>query len=312
MIVKNIIVIILIFSNMDNILEQVILQSFQEEQNTFNQKQINNTESKNILSIFQQVKPAIGECNICYQEEQPCIQCYQCEFKYCSTCLGKIVSEFTKCSSCSCDLKNNYQKLIQKNSSKSKLTPPPPPPRTTYNIPSSTPSSTPSRTGFHNFDINDYLPDNAFDSDSNNDNSLNEYELEQLEQLKLLNNSHNSTRQNHITKPGKPYGFTITTDDINKMQIYTSSTSSNSYSNSNLFPIIINTQNLDNSFQSILKIYLCSIIDNTSSFTNKWSQISTAINKFNNQCNGLIGQPQSNIIQNKKKDLIKKIIDIVN
>ena len=93
-----------------SILNNIINQSFNEALNLNNNRIINTSEHNNVKSVFNKVKGIQSECNICYSDDL-CLQCYQCVFKYCETCLTKVISEFSKCSSCNCNLLNNYNKL---------------------------------------------------------------------------------------------------------------------------------------------------------------------------------------------------------
>jgi hypothetical protein len=97
-----------------NTLNNILNQSFQEELHKYNNRTINTSEAQQVNILFTKLKGITTDCNICYLETK-CIQCYQCEFKYCNECLTKIISEFTKCSACNCNLINNYKKLEDKN-----------------------------------------------------------------------------------------------------------------------------------------------------------------------------------------------------
>jgi hypothetical protein len=97
-----------------NTLENILNQSFQEEVNRHNNREISRSEENNVDSLFNSLEGINTECNICYSDEK-CIQCYQCEFKYCKVCMSKVISEFTKCSACQCNFINNYSLIKDKN-----------------------------------------------------------------------------------------------------------------------------------------------------------------------------------------------------
>ncbi len=94
-------------SNLINILNQ----SFNEDINKRNNTSISTVEHKKIKALYKKIKGFKSECNICYDEDCMCLQCYQCEFKYCETCLTKVISEFSKCSACQVSLINNYTEI---------------------------------------------------------------------------------------------------------------------------------------------------------------------------------------------------------
>ena len=97
-----------------NTLENILNQSFQEEINRYNNREISRTEENNVENLFNSLEGINTECNICYLDAK-CLQCYQCEFKYCKVCMSKVISEFAKCSACQCNLINNYSLINQKN-----------------------------------------------------------------------------------------------------------------------------------------------------------------------------------------------------
>ena len=98
-----------------NALNSILELSFNTSLNMNNIKEINISEKHNIKDMYNKLKGFTSECNICYSDDALCIQCYQCEFKYCETCLIKVVSEFSKCSACQVNLINSYKKLITVN-----------------------------------------------------------------------------------------------------------------------------------------------------------------------------------------------------
>ena len=99
------------FADITNILNQ----SFNEDINKRNNTSISTVEHKKIKALYTKIKGFKSECNICYDEDCMCLQCYQCEFKYCETCLTKVISEFSKCSACQVSLINNYTEIENTN-----------------------------------------------------------------------------------------------------------------------------------------------------------------------------------------------------
>ena len=97
-----------------DILNNILNQTFNDAINLNNNREINTSEHNNVKSLFTKIKGFKNECNICYSDEL-CLQCYQCEFKYCETCLTKVISEFTKCSACQVNLLDNYNKILDVN-----------------------------------------------------------------------------------------------------------------------------------------------------------------------------------------------------
>ena len=91
----------------ENDFERALAESFNNAYN--NNVPISTSEANNVNDIFvgNEVKT---ECIICYEEDSPCIKCFQCTAVYCKTCLTKIASESNKCI-CSIDIRNNYSKL---------------------------------------------------------------------------------------------------------------------------------------------------------------------------------------------------------
>ena len=96
---------------MDNEFERILAESFNNANN--NNVPISTSEANNVNDIFvgNEVKT---ECIICYEENIPCIKCFQCTAIYCKDCLTKIASDSNKCI-CSIEIKSNYSKLKKYN-----------------------------------------------------------------------------------------------------------------------------------------------------------------------------------------------------
>jgi hypothetical protein len=163
-------------------LDDIVNQSFQEEQNRFNNKKIKTGESNKVAKLFEEVQAIKTDCNICYNNSIECIQCYQCDFKYCQECLTKIISEFNRCSACSANFKDNYSQLKDKNKK----------------IPVSASSSKNTKTSRYN---DTYIT-------ASNEDLLSDYEIEQIAILLKIENFHlepnnKSTNKKNNTKNTK-------------------------------------------------------------------------------------------------------------
>ena len=95
----------------ENDFERALAESFNNAYNS--NVPISTSEANNVNDIFvgNEVKT---ECIICYEENIPCIKCFQCTAVYCKTCLTKIASDSNKCI-CSINFKNNYCNLKKYN-----------------------------------------------------------------------------------------------------------------------------------------------------------------------------------------------------
>ena len=95
----------------ENDFERALTESFNNAYN--NNVPISTSEANNVNDVFvgNEIKT---ECIICYEDNFPCIKCFQCTAVYCKTCLTKIASDSNKCI-CSIDIKNNYSKLKKYN-----------------------------------------------------------------------------------------------------------------------------------------------------------------------------------------------------
>ena len=95
----------------DNDFERALAESFNNAYN--NNVPISTSEANNVNDIFvgNEVKT---ECIICYEEDSPCIKCFQCTAVYCKICLTKIASESNKCI-CAITITTNYSKLKKYN-----------------------------------------------------------------------------------------------------------------------------------------------------------------------------------------------------
>jgi hypothetical protein len=98
---------------MDNDFERILAESFNNAANAYNNIPISTSEANNVNDIFvgNEVKT---ECIICYEDNIPCIKCFQCTAVYCKDCLTKIASESNKCI-CGIEIKSNYSKLKKYN-----------------------------------------------------------------------------------------------------------------------------------------------------------------------------------------------------
>jgi len=96
---------------MDDDFERILNETFNNSYN--NNIPISTSEANNVNDIFvgNEVKT---ECIICYEDNIPCIKCFQCTAVYCKVCLTKIASDSNKCI-CAIEIKSNYSKLKKYN-----------------------------------------------------------------------------------------------------------------------------------------------------------------------------------------------------
>ena len=306
-------------------LDDIINQSFREEQNRFNNKKIKTGESKNVAKLFNEVQVVSADCNICYEPECECIQCYQCDFKYCQECLKKIISEFNKCSACQANFKDNYEQLKEKNK-KNKNKP------INTSIKVSTINN--SSDSYNDYGNNDYSQD-----------LLSDYEIEQLAMLLQMENMHLNTNTKHTSNTNNS-SYTSNSGNTNNTSNSSNTNKTNNYldnefddeiescqfqnirpnarcnfdvqqnkdtneliytsNDSNLGPIIINYKLLDKYFQRTVFICLVELINKPDIFPNVWQTISAMIYNFTCNYNYLLHcknfQNQAFIYQ--KQDLI--------
>jgi hypothetical protein len=288
--------------------EDIINQSFIEEQNKYNNRQIDNSEEKNVDTLFKEINTINTDCNICYSEDN-CIQCYQCHFRYCKNCLIKVISEFKKCSACNIDFKNNYQSLKNKNKKITTTT-------TTTTTTSTSTSTKKSSTQYFDENIENYLLNEDIIED---DILINQIIIDNIISNRNMASTNASTRQkdnylkellnNEILpfdlktfKTDTKYNFKVNYDRKNHLQIYTSTKNS-------LSPIILNYKILDTYFQSTLRVYLIHILDYPNKFKEIWAQISILINNF---CNNYLNTDIKNNYEFEvhKKNLIEEINEL--
>ena len=96
-----------------NDLDRAFIQSFNDEYNKIMNREVSTSENTNVDNIFKYIN-INSECIICYDENVPCLKCYQCTANYCKICLTKIASDNNKCI-CGIDIKKNYNKIKKVN-----------------------------------------------------------------------------------------------------------------------------------------------------------------------------------------------------
>ena len=321
-------------------LDAIVNQSFLEEQARFNKKKIKTGESGNVAILFKEVQLIKTECNICYDDSAACIQCYQCDFKYCQECLGKVISEFNKCSACQANFKDNYEQLKTKN--KKKKAPPPP----------QRPQLQPAPSRQKSIAKNTKPQGKAIANLANEyeDLLLSDYEIEQiafLTQMESLNISNtktsatskkqnqsqiNNNRQNNnanadanqryldndfgedvepcqfqTVMPNAEYAFNVKLDRINNHLIYTTI-------RYNLYPIILNYKLLDKYFQRCIFFNLVELLNKPKIFINVWQNISAMLDSFYCNYNYIIELNEFNNPEfiYKKQDLLNTITQMVS
>jgi len=298
-------------------LDDIINQSFQDELNRFNNKKIKSGESNNVAKLFQEVQAIKTDCNICYENNAECIQCYQCDFKYCQECLTKVISEFTRCSACQANFKDNYAQIKHKNKKR----------------PISVLKS-------RSIDI----PKTDYANGNSNEDLLSDYEIEQFaillqmenihlepnnKKTKKINYTNNTSNSNSFSntnsyldnefddeiescqfqtvKPNSKYNFSVHLNKNNNEIIYTSN-------DKNLYPIILNYKLLDKYCQRSVFICLVELIDRQDIFLNVWQTIAGIIYNFTCNYNHLIQSKKFNnqAFLYQKQDLINTINQILS
>ena len=317
---------------LDSTLDYTINQSFEEELNRYNARKISTVEAKNVDDLFNILGGQQIECNICYTEDK-CLQCYQCEFKYCSDCLNKVISEFKKCSACQCDYKNCYEMIIDKNLknnlSQNKLLSQ----RQTNThinqknidnieyhleydidydidyelsvalensiISNNNKNSTNNQVGKNLLDdiMNYDIPDNKLYNTLKKKHELSSNIENYVEEL--INNEIMPFQMSSLRNENKTPNFKANYDRVKKILVY--------YAHDyNLPPIELGYKYFDTIFQTELRILLIKLLDYPNKFNNSWSRISTLFK------NAKLTKNDSD--KNKKQllDCVRKIIETKN
>jgi hypothetical protein len=307
-------------------LDDIINQSFQDELSNFNKKKVKSGESNNVAKLFQEVQLIRTDCNICYENNAECIQCYQCDFKYCQECLTKVISEFTRCSACNTNFKDNYTQIKNKNKKK----------------PTSILTAKSTKISKDN-----YANANASANANANQDLLSDYEIEQLTILLQMENIHlkpnnkkpkninyinNKSTQNtssnlnntlsyldnefddeieacqfQTVKPNSKYNFRVQQNTNSNELIYTSN-------DNNLYPIILNYKLLDKCFQRTVFICLVELVDKPNIFPNVWQTVASLISNFTCNYDYLIHNRniKNQTFLYQKQDLINTINQITS
>ena len=277
-------------------LDDIIEQSFQDEINRFNNKKVKSGEKNNVAELFKQVQVIKTECNICYNEAANCIQCYQCDFKYCAECLIKVISEFNKCSACQANFKDNYDQLKTKN-------------KKTASNKNNNNTHNNTHNNIHNnaqpklsANINKNISNSNYNNNLMND-LMSDYEIEQLTLLLQMDNIQIKPNAKCYAKSKvnkNKYLDNDFDDEIEACQFQTVGANPNSKSSYsfnvqhntdsyeliytcndyNLLPIRLNYKLLDKYFQRTVFICLAEIIYKPNIFPNIWQTISSMITDF--------------------------------
>ena len=320
--------------------DAILNQSYQDEINRLNNRPINTSESKNIEDLFKKIDCTDADCNICYSNSK-CLQCYQCEFKYCQECMNKVISEFHKCSQCSANLINNYTKIEDKNKQiinelKKK--------KTQNNHQNNQQNN--HQNNQNNYKNADYMDVDYVDLDANLDYA--DYVDSEMEQIEIaiynsINESNNNPNHNIANKINNINNINNANNAINannanksKLEIYIEELQNNkilpfkfsSLKNHLLIPnfecvndtnnkllifcahdknlpnININYKIFDTTFQSefrVLLVYLVKDKKFEKLFNNIWIKIHNTIQEFYN-----------NNIHHKKNELLSRIRNIIS
>jgi hypothetical protein len=284
-----------------NELDRAFIQSFNDEYNKIMSKVVSTSENTNVDKLFKNINIP-SECIICYDENVPCLKCYQCTANYCKTCLTKIASDSNKCV-CGIDIKKNYDKMkkvnielqekielekvlaeslkdlnINKNNKK-------------YinikksNLKSGGSNNTSNITNWNTYNDNDIIINKRIEylSDMYNNNIYN------IDFKTYINDN----------SPNKP-NFNYEWNYDNKTLTFSPfiSVSTQSHQNDDLINIIINYTILDSRFQAELYVWLLNILNTQSTiFKSKWNSLANKINTFKSKNKNEIKKLMTEIIK---------------
>jgi hypothetical protein len=284
-----------------NELDRAFIQSFNDEYNKIMSKVVSTSENTNVDKLFKNINIP-SECIICYDENVPCLKCYQCTANYCKTCLTKIASDSNKCV-CGIDIKKNYNKMkevnielqekielekvlaeslkdlnINKNNKKY------------INI---------KKSNLKSGGSNNTSNITNWNTDNDNDIIINK-RIEYLSDM-YNNNIYNIDFKTYINdnSSNKP-NFNYEWNYDNKTLTFSPfiNQSHQSHQNDDLINIIIKYSILDARFQAELYVWLLNILNTQSTiFKSKWNSLANKINNFKSKNKIEIKKLMSEIIK---------------
>ena len=303
-----------------NDIDTAFIQSFNDEYNRIMNTPISISENTNVDNIFKDIN-ILTECIICYDDNVPCLKCYQCTANYCKTCLTKIASDSNKCI-CGIDIKKNYNKMkevnielqeqieLEKVLSESLKE---------FNLQKNYRSNTSSTNNTSNRKNNITITKNNKKGGSINSNTLNsndydnynndsdEDNISSTKRIEYLSDMYNNNifnidfktyiNDNSSNKPNFKYEWNYDNKTLTFSPFIKISNQINQ--NDNLLNIIINYTILDSRFQAELYVWLLNILNNQPTiFKSKWNNLVEKINNFKSKN------------KNEQKKLMTEIIKI--
>lgn len=281
-----------------NDLDRAFIQSFNDEYNKIISKVISTNENTNVDKLFKGINIP-SECIICYDENVPCLKCYQCTANYCKICLTKIASDSNKCI-CGIDIKKNYNKIkkvnieLQENIEIEKV------------LAESLKDVNINKRDNTNINIKNSNVKYGGNTDWNDNSDDNYNDIIINKRIEYLSDMYNNyiynidfksyINDNSPNKPNFKYEWNYDNKTLTFSPFINQSNQSNQYKN-----IIINYTILDARFQAELYVWLLNILNyHTNIFKSKWNSLANKINYFKSKN------------KNEIKKLLEEIITICN
>ena len=279
-----------------NELDRAFIQSFNDEYNKIMSKVISTSENTNVDKLFKNINIP-SECIICYDENVPCLKCYQCTANYCKTCLTKIASDSNKCV-CGIDIKKNYDKMkevnieLQEKIELEKVL---------------AESLKDLNNNKNNKKYINIKKSNLKSGGSNNTSNLEDdndiiinKRIEYLSDM-YNNNIYNIDFKTYVNdnSPNKP-NFNYEWNYDNKILTFSPfiNQTHQTHQNDDLINIIIKYSILDARFQAELYVWLLNILNNQPTiFKSKWNSLANKINNFKSKNKNEIKKLMSEIIK---------------
>lgn len=279
-----------------NELDRAFIQSFNDEYNKIMSKVVSTSENTNVDKLFKNINIP-SECIICYDENVPCLKCYQCTANYCKTCLTKIASDSNKCV-CGIDIKKNYDKMkevnieLQEKIELEKVL---------------AESLKDLNNNKNNKKYINIKKSNLKSGGSNNTSNLEDdndiiinKRIEYLSDM-YNNNIYNIDFKTYVNdnSPNKP-NFNYEWNYDNKILTFSPfiNQTHQTHQNDDLINIIIKYSILDARFQAELYVWLLNILNNQPTiFKSKWNSLANKINNFKSKNKNEIKKLMSEIIK---------------
>ena len=283
-----------------NELDRAFIQSFNDEYNKIMSKVVSTSENTNVDKLFKNINIP-SECIICYDENVPCLKCYQCTANYCKTCLTKIASDSNKCV-CGIDIKKNYDKMkkinieLQEKIELEKVLA-----ESLKDLNNNNKNINIKKSNVKSGGSNNTSNITTWNTDNDNDNDI--IINKRIEYLSDMynNNIYNIDFKTYVNdnSPNKP-NFNYEWNYDNKTLTFYPfvNQSHQSHQNDDLINIIIKYSILDARFQAELYVWLLNILNNQPTiFKSKWNSLANKINNFKSKNKNEIKKLMSEIIK---------------